>query len=198
VAEHAAGRAAEPTRLRIIVAAYACIARDGIAATTLEAAAQEAGVARATVYRHFPGGRDELLEAVAGWEVERFFASVRHDIGHAPDFAAYLERGLVAAHRRLAAHEVLQHALENEPGGIVPPLASVMPLVVRTLSDDFAARLGKERLRPGVEPAEAADLLARMMLSHMGTPGSWRLDEPADVRTLVRDWLLAGVLADAR
>ena len=32
--------------------------------------AQEAGVARATVYRHFPGGRDELISAVVGWEVE--------------------------------------------------------------------------------------------------------------------------------
>ena len=185
---------AEPTRLRIIVAAYACIARDGIAATTLDAAAHEAGVARATVYRHFPGGRDELLAAVTGWEVARFFGAVRRDIGHAPDFATYLERGLVAAHRRLAAHEVLQHALENEPGGLMPPLASVMPLVVGTLSRDFAARLRKERLRAGVDPQQAADLLARMMLSHMGSPGAWCLDDPADVRALVRDWLLAGVL----
>jgi hypothetical protein len=71
-----------------------------------------------------------------------------------------------------------------------------MPLVVDTLSADFAHRLGRERLRPGVDPAEAADLLARMMLSHMGSPGAWCLDDPAAVRTLVRRWLLAGVLVD--
>jgi AcrR family transcriptional regulator len=184
----------EPTRLRIIVAAYGCIARQGLAAVTLDAAAQEAGVARATVYRHFPGGRDELVSAVVAWEVRRFFAGVRDEIGDAPDFATYLERGLAAAHRRLQAHEVLQSALEGEAERLLPPLATVMPLVVGVLADDFAGRLAGEKLAPGVEPAEAANLLARMMLSHIGTPGTWDLDDPAQVRRLVRDWLLAGVL----
>src|SRR5918998_493496 len=59
----------EGTRRRIVRAAYACVVRSGIAATTLDAAAHEAGVARATVYRHFPGGRDELIDAVVTSEV---------------------------------------------------------------------------------------------------------------------------------
>lgn len=184
----------EPTRLRIIVAAYACIARRGLAAVTLDAAAQEAGVARATVYRHFPGGRDELVSAVVGWEVRQFFAGVRDEIGDVPDFATYLERGLAAAHRRLQAHGVLQAALEGEAERLLPPLATVMPLVVSVLADDFADRLAGEKLAPGVETAEAANLLARMTLSHIGTPGTWDLDDPDQVGRLVRDWLLAGVL----
>jgi AcrR family transcriptional regulator len=184
----------EPTRLRIIVAAYDCIARQGLASVTLDAAAQEAGVARATVYRHFPGGRDELISAVVGWEVSRFFAGVREEIGDAPDFATYLDRGLAAAHRRLEAHEVLQHALQDEAERVLPPLATVMPLVVGVLADDFAGRLADEDLAPGVEPAEAANLLARMALSHIGTPGVWDLDDPDQRGRLVRDWLLAGIL----
>jgi AcrR family transcriptional regulator len=187
-------RPTEPTRLRIIVAAYACVARQGLAAVTLEAASQEAGVARATVYRHFPGGRDELVKAVVGWEVTRFFAGVREDIGEAPDFATYLERGMLAAHRRLEAHEVLQHALEGESERLMPPLATVIPLVVAVLSRDFAARLRHEDLAPGVAIGDAADLLARMALSHIGTPGCWDLDDPGEVHRLVHDWLLAGVL----
>jgi AcrR family transcriptional regulator len=188
-------RPVEPTRLRIIVAAYACIARQGLAAVTLEAAAHEAGVARATVYRHFPGGRDDLVASVVAWEVTRFFTGVREDIGDAPDFATYLERGLLAAHRRLEAHEVLQRALEGEPDRLLPPLANVMPMVVGVLSRDFAARLRTEPLAPGVVVVEAADMLARMSLSHLGTPGAWDLDDPAAVHRLVHDWLLAGVLA---
>jgi TetR/AcrR family transcriptional regulator, repressor for uid operon len=191
-------RRTEPTRLRIIEAAYDCICRQGLAAVTLDASAQQAGVARATVYRHFPGGRDELVSAVVGWEVARFFAGVRADIGDAPDFAEYLERGLAAAHRRLQAHEVLQHALEEEAGSVLPPLANVMPLVVGVLSQHFAVRLADEDLAPGVEVGDTADLLARMVLSHIGSPGAWDLDDPERVRRFVRDWLLAGVLAPER
>jgi AcrR family transcriptional regulator len=187
-------RPTEPTRLRIITAAYACVCRQGLASVTLDAAAQEAGVARATVYRHFPGGRDELVKAVVGWEVTRFFAGLRDEIGEPPDFATYLERGLAAAHRRLEAHEVLQHALQEEAERLLPPLATVMPLVVAVLSREFAARLRQEDLAPGVEPGDAADLLARMALSHIGSPGAWDLADPGEVRRLVHDWLLAGVL----
>ena len=32
------------------------------------------------------------------------------------------------------------------------------------------------------------------MLSYIGTPGSWDLDDPEAVRRLVRDQLLAGVI----
>jgi AcrR family transcriptional regulator len=186
----------EETRRRIVAAAYACMARDGIASTTLDATAREAGVARATVYRYFPGGRDELIAAAVTDQVAAFFARLREDVGDPQDVTALLERGLVAGRRRLAEHEVLQHVLQVEADRLVPQLASVMPIVMGVLRDEIAARLVRERLRPGVAVGEAADLLARMMLSFMGTSGCWDLDDPAEVRRLVRGQLLAGVLAD--
>lgn len=184
------------TRLRIIEAAYACVASGGIAKTTLDAAAQEANVARATVYRYFPGGRDELIAAVVAWEVERFFSGVRTDVGAVPDFATYLERGLLAARRRFTEHRVLQQVLTGEADMLLPPLVQVLPLVVHLLSADLALRLKRERLRPGVDPEMAGDLLARMTLSHIGSPGVWDLDAPGEARRLVQDWWLAGILAD--
>jgi hypothetical protein len=89
---------------------------------------------------------------------------------------------------------VLQHALRAEADQIVPPLYSVMPVVLTALRADLVERLARERLRPGVEVGEAADLLARMTLSYIGTPGSWDMDDPAAVRRLVRGQLLAGVV----
>jgi AcrR family transcriptional regulator len=50
-------------RTRILEGTYACIASQGIARTSLEGAARSAGVSRATLYRYFPGGRDELIGA---------------------------------------------------------------------------------------------------------------------------------------
>lgn len=187
----------EETRRRIVRAAYACVARSGIAATTLDAAAQEAGVARATVYRHFPGGRDELIDAVVTSEVAAFFTRLRQDVADAPDFPTLVERILLVAHRRLEDHEVLQHALEVEADRLIPPLASVMPIIQGVLRDELASRLAGERLRPGVAVGDAADLLARMLLSFMGTAGSWDLDDPAEVSRLVRTQLLVGILAES-
>ncbi|MGH9113541.1 MAG: TetR/AcrR family transcriptional regulator, partial [Acidimicrobiales bacterium] len=137
-----------PTQERIVAAAYACVARDGFRAATVESIAQEAGLGRATVYRHFPGGRDELVSAAVTWAVRDFFLRLRGDVGDAPDVATLLERGLLAGHRRLQEHAVLQHALQVEADQIVPPLATVMPIVVGIMRAELAGRLARERLRP--------------------------------------------------
>lgn len=184
----------DPTRARIIEAAYACLARDGVGVTTVEGIVREAGVSRATVYRAFPGGRAELVSCAVAHAVAEFFAGLRADIGDVPDVTTLLEVGLVAARRRLDDHEVLQRALEAEAGRIVPELAEIMPVVVELLAVELAGRLRTERLRPGVEVDEAADLLARLALSIIGTPGACDMDDPAAVRRLVRGQLLAGVV----
>lgn len=170
------------------------MARDGIGTVTVEAIAQEAGVARATVYRAFPGGRDELVSAAAGQAVVDFFAGLREDLGDVPDVTTLLERGLVAARRRLDEHDVLQRALEEEADQIVPTLATLMPIVVELLQGELAARLALEPLCPGVDVDQAAELLARLSLSLIGSPGTWDMDDPAAVRRLVRGRLLAGVV----
>lgn len=56
-------RRLERTRVDIVQAALEVIARDGLPAATIEGVLRECGMARATLYAHFPGGRDELLRA---------------------------------------------------------------------------------------------------------------------------------------
>jgi AcrR family transcriptional regulator len=185
------------TRQRIIEATYTCVARDGLEGTTLEAVAHEGGVSRATVYRHFPGGRDELLQAMVAWEGGQFLARWQDDAVGAADLAEWLARGLASGRRRLDDHQVLQHALELEADQLLPRLVTVMPLVLSTLREELAARLARERLRPGVDRGEAADLLARLVMSFLGTAGCWDLDDPAEVERLVHTQLLAGILVPA-
>jgi AcrR family transcriptional regulator len=187
---------AEPpdTRTRIIEAAHERVAADGIARTTIESVAQHAGVARATVYRYFPGGRDELAAAVVSWEVGRFFEQLRAVTDDAGDMTGWLAARLRVGRRLLDEHEVLQDALEQEADQVLPSLVEVMPIMLGLLRDELAERLEGERLRPGVDRGEAADLLARLSLSFLGTAGCWQLDDPAEAERLVRTQLLAGVL----
>ena len=50
---------------QIVDAALTCIGRVGIAKTTLDDVGREAGCARATVYRYFPGKQPLINAAVA-------------------------------------------------------------------------------------------------------------------------------------
>jgi AcrR family transcriptional regulator len=183
-------------RERILEATYACVARLGMAKTTMEDIARQADLSRATLYRAFPGGRDEVLDAVIAWEVARFFGRVNEAIHPEElDAATVLEHGLLAAHDALEHHELLQRLLREEADQLVPSLATVMPMVIMALADWYRPRLEASALRPGVDPAEASEFVFRMALSHLGTGGRWDLADPAQVRALVRDRLLAGILA---
>ena len=55
--------AGEPvdSRDRVCAGAYECIARFGLAKTTVDDVARASRVSRATIYRMFPGGRDQVL-----------------------------------------------------------------------------------------------------------------------------------------
>lgn len=56
-------RRRERTRREIAAAALDVIADGGVELTTIDRVAETAGVARGTIYAHFPEGRDELLRA---------------------------------------------------------------------------------------------------------------------------------------
>jgi AcrR family transcriptional regulator len=187
---------ADGQRERILEATYACVARVGLRHTTMEDAAREAGLSRATVYRYFPQGRDQLIDEVITWEVARFFVRLAKQVGRPADVATLIERGLMAAHDALEHHDVLQQVLQTEADRLLPQLATTMPLVEAVLRDFFRPWLERDRLRPGVDAEEAAEFIARMVLSFIGSQGRWDLTDRAEVTRLVRDQLLAGVLQD--
>lgn len=186
----------DDVRSRVLAATVVCLGRYGIAKTTVDDAAREAGVARATVYRHFEDGRDQLIAESITWAVAQFFEELAEAVADAPDFPTLLERALMHAHRAVENHEVLQKVLETEPERLLPQLTRSAPLVQAAIRDYFTERLSAERLRPGVEAAAAADWLSRMGLSFILSEGRWDFTDAAVVRRLVRDELLVGILAD--
>ena len=190
---------ADPLTLRdrLFAATYRCVERFGLAKTTVEDIVKESGVSRATVYRQFPGGRDELLLETVGWELANYFNQLADQVRDAPDLAELLERGLFFAHRSVAEHALLRKIMDTEPERLLPLLTTEAAKSVPFIADFLQPYLRREadagRLRPGIDLDRAAEYLARAILSLIGAPGRWSLDDPAQIRELVRDELLGGI-----
>jgi AcrR family transcriptional regulator len=184
-------------RERILEAAYACFARFGLGKTTVEDVVKESGVSRATVYRVFPGGKDQLLHEVVAWEMGRFFGALAEAVVGAPDFATLVEDGLLFAHRAVGEHVVLQKILVTEPERLLPLLTTEQDRPLMFITGYLVPFLEREeragRLRPDLDQELAADFVARMVLSLIGSDGAV-IEDPIARRRLVREQLLVGVL----
>ena len=187
-------------RERVLEAAYVTVARYGMAKTTVEDVAREAGISRATLYRMFPGGRDELFAGMVGREMDRFFLRLAVAVSDAPDLTAMLEVALVEAHRQIFDHAVLQMVLASEPERLLPMITEeehrIHEYVVGFIRPWLDAEAAAGRVRPGVDLDGATRYVASMGLSIMSTPGSIDLDDPAAVRGVVERELLGGILRD--
>jgi len=186
-------------RDRLLAATYQCVMRFGLGKTTIEDVVKESGLSRATIYRQFPGGRDELLLETVGWELANYFNTLADHVRDAPDLEQLFERGLVFAHRSVTEHLVLRKILDTEPERLLPLLtvesAKTLPFIADFLHPYLVREAEQGRLRPGVEIDRAAEYLARAILSLINAPGRWDLDDPAQVRELVRGELLGGIVA---
>ena len=196
-----ASAAPDPLSLRdrLLAATYQCVVRFGLGKTTIEDVVKESGLSRATIYRQFPGGRDELLLETVGWELANYFNALADHVRDAPDLEQLLERGLGYAHRSVTEHVVLRKILDTEPERLLPLLtvesAKTLPFIADFLHPYLAREAEGGRLRPGVELDRAAEYLARCILSLINAPGRWDLDDPAQVHELVRCELLGGIVA---
>lgn len=206
---------ASGSRARVIAAALRCISRFGVTKTTIDDIAREAGLSRATLYRAFPGGRDEVLGAVVDSEVARYFAGLSARLDEADDLEDLLVFVLTVSADQLVRHEALRFVLAYEPEVVVPLIAFH--------GFDRVLEVTSSRLRPYLQPAlgetqarRVAEWLTRLLVSHVLCPpdsvehgahassaehvrghASFALHpEPVDeerARRLVRQFVLPGV-----
>ena len=177
-------------RERLLAATYVCIGRSGLAHTTVEDAAREAGVSRATVYRWFPGGREQLLNETIGWQTDQFFVRLAGEVDPDGELADVVAHAVVEARRWLVEHDLLQHLVATEAGRLLPAINAEMQRLVPEIGRFVEPWL----VRQGVKGAAAAgEYVARMVVSHISSPGRWDLGDPAQVADLVHSEILGGL-----
>jgi AcrR family transcriptional regulator len=181
---------------RAVRAMLACVGRHGLAKTTFDDVAREAGCARATLYRYF-GGKRQLVRITVLREAARIAAGVRAAADDESTFEDAVVAMVAHAARELRDHEALQFLFAFEP-------ELVLPHVTFDAGNRFLVGAGSavapalERFLPAGRADRAGEWLARVVLTHAVSPTSpIDLTDEAAARTLVRELVRPGLLASA-
>jgi len=180
-----------PQAVRILDAALTCIGRVGLAKTTLDDVAREAGCARATVYRCFPN-KQQLLSALVAREADALRDAVVTATALSETLGDAITGVITTAVGALRDHPALVFISTHEPEVLLPFLAferedSVLrtaavlvgPAYARFLNDADATRLG--------------EWIARIALSYLFSPSeNFDIGDAGHVRALVDDFVLPG------
>ncbi|MFC9664749.1 TetR/AcrR family transcriptional regulator [Nocardia sp. NPDC127606] len=186
---------------RLIDAAQRMLARKGIRSTTMIEIAEEAGVSRAWLYRHFPDKTALLGAAIvrlndALWTGSRAELDVLETFGEQLAAGVRIGRGAYDAPgaliMRLRLDEPEEFALCTGAGvsGLVPDLADFwLPYV--------EGALARGEIHPGHDRTEVAEWVARVLISLGTVPGETvDVDDNAAVLRYLRRYLLPGLTTD--
>ena len=144
-----------PVSVRILDAVLVCIGRFGLAKTTVDDIAREAGCSRATLYRYFDG-KAEIVESAFAAEAARLTHVLIDEGRAARTLADAVVDVVVMAARELRGHDALQFLLVHEPEAILGHLAfgpgdRVLVAVGGSLAPAFDRWLSVDQARRGAE-----------------------------------------------
>jgi AcrR family transcriptional regulator len=180
------------TRERILAAAVAQCEEVGLRRTTMEDVARRAGLARATLYRHFQS-KDALVQAVILAEADRFFVALDGAIADCPSSEERLVEGFAFGLQYVRRHALLGKLLRAEPETLLPYLVGGSRLI-RLATEAVASRIMDDEGHPRPSPDDAraaAELVVRLGLSLALSPDSALGADDADgARRLARRHLV--------
>ncbi len=164
----------------------------GIAKSSVEDIAKRAKVARVTVYRRF-AGKDALVEAVILRELRRYQADLAAAVGPYGEPEDQLVEGFAFTVRAIGNHRLLQRLLDSESEQLLPHLTTNGGRFLEIGRSFLAARMASELDdgRTYEELLVAADVVARLLISYVITPGS-PIDfaDPEAAREFARTYLV--------
>jgi AcrR family transcriptional regulator len=178
-------------RNRILQAARDIFAREGFRDAEVKTIAKQAGVGKATIYKHFESKDDILLTIVE----ENFHAlrniALQNLVGGGHPFDR-LEKTCLAMARFLSSNKAFSTVLIKEAGEFMPEIQKLHKTVVEEnarFADAFFDALKDQQLIPDIPNQTVLELLMNLTI---GTIYSWTLSEDrdlvADVQQLFDLW----------
>lgn len=181
---------AEATHDRILDATNVMMATHGLARTSLEDVARQAGMSRQTVYRYF-GSKEALVTAAIVREEQWFLERMTRAVVAHDDLRPALEAAIVAGLTAAREHPLLDRLLATEPEALLPflttgggPVLSAAHPVIEQLLSDRLPHVSAPILR------RVADAATRLFISYAINPP---VDAVEDVAAGLADLILHGL-----
>lgn len=180
------------TPLRIVDAFLEHAEIHGIRRFTMDEVARRAGLARITIYSHFPN-KKALLKFAVATEVERFFIELDGATIENTDPESWITDVFVAAFAQLRQHNLLQRTLASEADILLPLITgrgSVMLVMSRQWLSAKLRDIVEGTKCAGIDVEETAELAVRLMQSVLINPDSvLDLDRDGPQR-IARRWIV--------
>jgi len=189
--------ASEGTEERILVAAEQCLARLGMTRLSMTDVAAQSGMSRGAVYLHF-ADRKTLLDAVLTRAAHRFVASSDESVRRRRTLVGQVAEAAVFIRTHLG-DTVLTLRL---PADEEPVLATLLTGRMDHLVEEWVAfwlpylaeAETRGEIRRGIDHAQAAEWIVRLMLSFAVMPAvTFDGDDPEAVRAFVRSYIVDGL-----
>jgi AcrR family transcriptional regulator len=181
------------TRQRIIDGAADEIREHGVAATTLDDVLARTATSKGQLFHYFPGGREELLLAVADYESDRVLADQQPYLGQLDSWAAWQSwrDTVVERYRRQGVHCPLG-TLITELGRHSPAARAVTGRLIEQWQADLHAGIvtmqESGQVAPGIDASRtAAAIIAALqggVTILMSTGSSTHLEAALDTALL--------------
>jgi AcrR family transcriptional regulator len=154
------------TRRRIIEGAAAEIGERGVAATTLDDVRARTATSKSQLFHYFPGGKDELLLAVARHEADRVLADQQPQLGELTSWPAWRAwRDRVVARYRDQGTTCPLNMLISQIGRSTPGAQAVVTGLLESWQAEIAAGVRHMQRAGEVDAGLDADRAAAAILS---------------------------------
>ncbi|GGL02853.1 TetR family transcriptional regulator [Sphaerisporangium melleum] len=177
------------TRQRIIEGAAAHIREFGVAATTLDDVLAMTATSKSQMFHYFPGGREELLLAVAGYEADRVLDDQRPELGELTSWPAWRSwRDKVVERYRGQGEQCPINTVLSAAGAHTPGARAVLVELMRRWQDEIATGIRHMQRAGEADPGLDADQAASALLAgiqggvliHMATGQTTHLEAALD------------------
>jgi AcrR family transcriptional regulator len=185
-----------PARDRIVSAAERCFAQYGVGKTTVEDVAATAGTSRATVYRTFPGGRDEIILAALLSSAQEFLPQIPSRLRTARSTGEAIVELIVSAVTWVRAEPWRESLLTTPLSRAITSADTAAPYAVCAafIEPYFTQARRAGLVRPQVTLDDAVEYVVRIIHSLLVVPGHHERNE-AQLRRYVRIFVVPALLS---
>ena len=179
---------------QILDAARRCLIQYSSTKASINDVARVAGVSRGSVYNYFPD-RQALFTAVSELAVEMFAQQIERAMGPHDSFEEQISAAAVVVLQWADAERTSGlYSVEEEAIGLTVGSAPLMRALMDVTKRSALEAQGREELRTDLDLDQAAEWVARILLSLLAVPShTFDVSRPSEVKAFIRAHLVRGL-----